>query len=59
LTDSITISNTAVYNKSKNDYVWTQPDDSQGNFINTTTGELKDTGIWRRANSRITDTDTF
>lgn len=41
LTDSITISNTAVYNKSKNDYVWTQPDDSQGNFINTTTGELK------------------
>ncbi|MBJ9985726.1 TonB-dependent siderophore receptor [Acinetobacter sp. S40] len=59
LTDSITISNTAVYNKSKNDYVWTQPDDSQGNFINSTTGELKDTGIWRRANSRITDTDTF
>lgn len=59
LTDNITISNTAVYNKSKNDYVWTQPDDSQGNFINTTTGELKDTGIWRRANSRITDTDTF
>lgn len=59
LTDSITITNTAVYNKSKNDYVWTQPDDSQGNFIDPTTGQLKDTGIWRRANTRITDTDTF
>jgi catecholate siderophore receptor len=59
LTDTITLSNTAVYSKSKNDYVWTQPDDSQGNFINPTTGQLKDTGIWRRANTRITDTDTF
>lgn len=59
LTDSITLSNTAVYSKSKNDYVWTQPDDSQGNFINPTTGQLKDTGIWRRANTRITDTDSF
>ena len=59
LTDSITLSNTAVYSKSKNNYVWTQPDDSQGNFINPTTGQLKDTGIWRRANTRITDTDSF
>ncbi|OBY76136.1 TonB-dependent receptor [Acinetobacter gyllenbergii] len=59
LTENLTLSNTAVYNKSKNDYVWTQPDDSQGNFINPTTGQLKDTGIWRRANTRITDTDTF
>ena len=39
--------------------MWTQPDDSQGNFIDPTTGQLKDTGIWRRANTRITDTDTF
>ncbi|WP_151716836.1 TonB-dependent siderophore receptor [Acinetobacter sp. TUM15071] len=59
LTDNITISNTAVYNKSKNDYIWTQPDDSQGNFIDPATGKLKETGIWRRANTRITDTDTF
>ncbi|MGA6135204.1 TonB-dependent receptor [Acinetobacter dispersus] len=59
LTENLTLSNTAVYNKSKNDYVWTQPDDSQGNFLNPTTGQLKDTGIWRRANTRITDTDTF
>ena len=59
LAENLTLSNTAVYSKSKNDYIWTQPDDSQGNFINTTTGQLKDTGIWRRANTRITDTDTF
>ncbi|MCH7392568.1 TonB-dependent receptor [Acinetobacter dispersus] len=59
LTENLTLSNTAVYNKSKNDYIWTQPDDSQGNFLNPTTGQLKDTGIWRRANTRITDTDTF
>ncbi|MCH7394326.1 TonB-dependent siderophore receptor [Acinetobacter dispersus] len=59
LTENLTLSNTAIYNKSKNDYVWTQPDDSQGNFLNPTTGQLKDTGIWRRANTRITDTDTF
>ncbi|MDY6456448.1 TonB-dependent siderophore receptor [Acinetobacter faecalis] len=51
LTDNLTISNTAVYSKSKNDYIWTQPDDSKGNIIN---GE-----VWRRANSRITDTNTF
>ncbi|WP_434058047.1 TonB-dependent receptor [Acinetobacter thutiue] len=59
LTENLTISNIATYNKSKNDYIWTQPDDSQGNFINATTGELKDTGIWRRVNSRTTDGDTF
>lgn len=57
--DNLTISNTAVYSKSKNNYVWTQPDDSTGNFINTATGELQDTGVWRRANTRITDTRTF
>ena len=31
--------------------MWTQPDDSKGN---TLTGE-----VWRRANTRITDTETF
>ena len=59
LTDDITLSNTAVYSKSKNNYIWTQPDDSVGNFIDPTTGALTDTGIWRRANTRITDTNTF
>ena len=60
LTDNLTISNTAVYNNSKNDYLWTNPDDSQGNFYNKAgfTNEL--TGnVWARANSRVADTDTF
>lgn len=59
LADNLTITNVATYSKSKNDYVWTQPDDSQGNFINSATGELKNKGIWRRANTRTTDIDTF
>ena len=58
LTNEITISNVATYSKSQNDYVWTQPDDSAGNFM-TSTGELKETGVWRRANTRTTDIDTF
>lgn len=57
LTDNLTISNTAVYNKSKNDYLWTNPDDSKGNFYSVT-GAL--TGnVWARTNSRVADTDTF
>ncbi|MCL6247533.1 TonB-dependent siderophore receptor [Acinetobacter sp. ANC 4945] len=51
LTDNITISNTAVYSNSKNDYLWTQPDDSKKN--------LATDQVWRRVNSRISDTDTF
>ncbi|MEN3979461.1 TonB-dependent siderophore receptor [Acinetobacter sp. CWB-B33] len=51
LADNLTISNTAVYSNSKNDYLWTQPDDSKGNIA-------KDK-VWRRVNSRITDTNTF
>lgn len=49
--DALTVSNIAVWSNSKNDYAWTQPDDSKGNTV-------KDK-VWRRANSRITDTDTF
>lgn len=59
LTENLTISNIATYNKSKNDYIWTQPDDSQGNFLNPTTGQLGGDGVWRRVNSRTTDGDTF
>ncbi len=58
LTDNLTISNTTVYNKSKNDYLWTNPDDSKGNIYDKTTGTL--TGnVWARVNSRIADTETF
>ncbi|WHP05655.1 TonB-dependent siderophore receptor [Acinetobacter corruptisaponis] len=59
LLDNLTVSNIVTYSKSTNDYLWTQPDDSKGNFINLTTGALQDTGVWRRANSRSTDTTTY
>ena len=51
LNDNITISNTAVYSNSKNDYLWTQPDDSKKNIATDQ--------VWRRVNSRISDTNTF
>ncbi|MCX5469520.1 TonB-dependent receptor [Acinetobacter nematophilus] len=51
LNENLTITNTAVYNKSTNDYLWTQPDDSKGNVLNDK--------VWRRINSRITDTNIF
>ena len=43
--DGWLLRNTSVYGRSTNDYLWTQPDDSQGNF-------LVNGGIWRRANNR-------
>lgn len=43
------VRNTTVYGRSADDYIWTQPDDSQGNFI------VND-GIWRRNNNRRSDT---
>ncbi|MDM1322838.1 TonB-dependent siderophore receptor [Acinetobacter pseudolwoffii] len=52
LSDNLTISNTAVYNQSKNDYLWTNPDDSKGNI-------LLNGNVWARANSRVADTNTF
>ena len=58
LTDKLTISNTAVYNTSKNDYLWSNPDDSKGNFYHETTGQLNG-NVWRRTNSRVSDSDTF
>ncbi len=51
LSDDLTLSNVAQYSKSKNDYIWTQPDDSKGNIENGS--------IARRANTRITDTEVF
>lgn len=51
LNENLTLANTVLYSKSKNDYLWTQPDDSKGNVAN---GK-----VWRRINSRITDTDIF
>ncbi len=51
INDNFTLTNTAVFNKSKNNYLWTQPDDSKGNVVNDK--------VWRRINSRITDTEIF
>ena len=51
INDNFTLTNTAVFNKSKNDYLWTQSDDSKGNVVNDK--------VWRRINSRITDTEIF
>ena len=51
LTENLTISNVATYSNSKNDYLWTQPDDSKGSIANN--------AIYQRSNSRISDTDTF
>lgn len=41
--------NSTVFSRFANDYVWTQPDDSQGNF-------LVNGGVWRRANTRSSST---
>ena len=45
--DHLTLRNMTRITKSSQDYIWTQPDDSQGNVIN---GQ-----VWRRANTRIGD----
>ncbi|MGU0691709.1 TonB-dependent siderophore receptor PiuD [Pseudomonas aeruginosa] len=50
LTDSLTIRNTSRYGNSHQDYLWTQPDDSQGNINNGS--------VWRRQNNRVSTTTT-
>ncbi|MEG2359658.1 TonB-dependent receptor [Acinetobacter sp.] len=57
LTDSLTLTNTAVYNNSKNDYLWTNPDDSKGKIYQT--GGALTGNVWARVNSRVADTETF
>ncbi|WP_206996996.1 TonB-dependent receptor [Trinickia mobilis] len=47
ITGDLTLRNTTRYTKSSQDYIWTQPDDSQGNVVN---GK-----VWRRANTRASD----
>ncbi len=48
---ALVLRNVTRYGRSQNDYVWTQPDDSKGNTVLYGT-------VWRRANSRATETDT-
>lgn len=49
--DGLVLRNVSRYGRSKNDYVWTQPDDSKGNVVLYGT-------VWRRANTRVASTDT-
>lgn len=51
LTDTNKIRNATRFSKSKQDYVWTQPDDSQGN--------VEKGQVWRRFNSRYSETETL
>ncbi|ODU74515.1 MAG: TonB-dependent receptor [Rhodanobacter sp. 68-29] len=44
--------NSSVYARSTNDYIWTLPDDSNGNF-------LLNGGVWRRGNNRVSSTDSL
>ncbi|KAB0490099.1 TonB-dependent receptor [Pseudomonas vancouverensis] len=50
LSDSLTIKNTLRHGTSMQDYILTQPDDSQGNVNNGS--------VWRRANTRVSNTET-
>ncbi|TCM36076.1 TonB-dependent receptor [Novosphingobium sp. ST904] len=47
--NGFTLRNTTRYGESSQGYVWTQPDDSQGNVANS--GK-----VWRRVNSRYSET---
>ncbi|PXW17644.1 TonB-dependent receptor [Paraburkholderia caballeronis] len=47
ITPALTIRNTTRYTKASQDYIVTQPDDSQGNVANGM--------VWRRANTRASD----
>ncbi|WP_435635180.1 TonB-dependent receptor [Pseudomonas solani] len=50
LNDSLTIKNTLRHGNSMQDYILTQPDDSQGN--------VRQGNVWRRVNSRVGNTAT-
>ncbi|MPS95255.1 TonB-dependent siderophore receptor [Comamonas sp.] len=50
-TDTNKIRNSLRYSRTKQDYIWTQPDDSKGNVINGY--------VWRRGNARLSETTTL
>lgn len=50
-TDTNKIRNSLRYSKTRQDYVWTQPDDSKGNVLNGY--------VWRRGNARLSETTTL
>ena len=68
LADQITIRNTARFSHTWQGYIFTLPDDSQGNVVGTTAANSSSGGVtrytsggyvWRRANSRFGSTDSL
>ncbi|TVV70564.1 TonB-dependent receptor, partial [Sphingomonas solaris] len=57
----ITIRNTARYGHTDQGYIYTQPDDSQGNVYGTNAANPATAGglVWRRANTRYSVTESF
>ncbi len=56
---SVTLRNTTRYGRSTQGYVWTQPDDQQGNVYGTNAANAATAGglVWRRTNTRYSKTD--
>jgi catecholate siderophore receptor len=54
LSSTITIRNNMRFSRSTQDYIYTQPDDSQGNVYGTNVAATATAGglVWRRANTR-------
>jgi catecholate siderophore receptor len=55
----VTLRNTTRYGRSTQGYVWTQPDDQQGNVYGTNAANAATAGglVWRRTNTRYSKTD--
>ncbi len=55
----VTLRNTSRYGRSEQGYVWTQPDDQQGNVYGTNAASAATAGglVWRRNNNRYSVTD--
>lgn len=55
----VTLRNTTRYGRSTQGYVWTQPDDQQGNVYGTNAANPATAGglVWRRTNTRYSKTD--
>ncbi|PZU09217.1 TonB-dependent siderophore receptor [Sphingomonas sp.] len=57
--NGITIRNTSRYGRSTQGYVWTQPDDQQGNVYGTSAASTATAGglVWRRTNTRWSEAE--
>jgi catecholate siderophore receptor len=57
--NGLTVRNTSRYGRSTQGYVWTQPDDQQGNVYGTNAAVAATAGgyVWRRANTRWSEAE--